>query len=127
MDLDAFPVPTLLGIHGPFIAQWPPDPDGDYEAWWAQTGPGMSDAVPIPLAVVREMAAVNSSGRVYEWLAGDPNPWERIRGELNAAAQRVRDRIGRARQPDVSTYMITRGGKVSGPVPVDAHPGWPGP
>jgi hypothetical protein len=105
--LAAFPLEVpIQGIHGPFVPPVVWDPavgfynpkDGvDYGCWWAVTDVG---EVPIPVAVVEEMqaatgtghawqidltAAVTDEGKRAHWT----REWDRIRGDLNAAAQRV--------------------------------------
>jgi hypothetical protein len=101
MNMDAFPVEKLVGISGPIVPAWnitttgfePADPSQDYEFWWAQTGP--TTYIPIPASVIEEMKSANKSGRVYEIdfrKESADAAAERIRGELNAAAARVKRR-----------------------------------
>jgi hypothetical protein len=103
--LAAFPLEAqLLAIHGPFVPPLVWDPvvglhtqeDGtDYGCWWAVTDAG---DVPVPVAVIEEMntgtgtawqidlrGAVTEEDKRAHWV----REWDRIRGDLNAAAQRV--------------------------------------
>lgn len=106
--LAAFPLEVpIQGIHGPFTRPvvwddhrgfYNPDIGIDYDCWWAVTDTG--EDIPVPVAVVEEMKAVSATGyawkidltaaaTVEEQTAHWTREWNRIRGDLNAAAQRV--------------------------------------
>jgi hypothetical protein len=109
--LAAFPLEVpLLAIHGPFtpplvwdpeVGLHTPETGTDYGCWWAVTDAG---DVAVPVAVVEEMHAATGTGCAWQidlrgavteedkhthWV----REWDRIRGDLNAAAQRVTDRV----------------------------------
>lgn len=105
--LAAFPVTVpIRGIHGPFVPPVVVDPGRgfrnpdigvDYGCWWIVTN---EEDIPLPTAVVEEMQSASSTGHAWAidlttavtddekqslWV----REWDRIREDLNAAAQRV--------------------------------------
>jgi hypothetical protein len=109
--LAAFPLEVpVLAIHGPFVPPvvwdpvvgfYTPTDNIDYGCWWAVTETG---DVPVPTAVVESMQT--ATGTCHAWqidlTAADTDEekrahwireWDRIRGDLNAAARRVTEGI----------------------------------
>lgn len=89
MDLSAFPLPSLVKIAGPVSPAMDPPVGQDRESWWGYTESG--DPVAIPPAVVDEMMAAKGVD-VWNPLPNEVDPLasvERVRQELNAAAERI--------------------------------------
>ena len=90
VDLTNFPLPTLVRISGPVSGIAALSPGVDSVSWWGHTTLG--SLVAIPPDVVDEM--VSKTGiDVWNPLPNEVDPIvsvERVRGELNAAAERLR-------------------------------------
>lgn len=87
---DHFPLPPLVKITGPIGPPASPLPSQDRVNWWGWTTD--TTFLPIPPAVVEEMLAL-TGGSV--WLSrpgeSDTDSMERVRLELNSAAERLGD------------------------------------
>ena len=87
-DLSGFPLPPLVRITGPIGQPLPLLPGQDRTSWWGYTSP--TEFVPIPPEVVDNMMDILGP-EIWDPQPGETeqSSVERVRGELNAAAERL--------------------------------------